>query len=509
MNLSKQLTISHHTYLTIEDVWYAANRYTKIKLSTSSDFTNLIKAGSDFLDDCSRSGDEIYGVNTGYGDSCNRKIDNEKLDELPINLYRFLGCGSGDAFTVRVGRAILLARLRSLVNGVSGVRLSLLQSIEKFINQDIIPVIPSQGSLGASGDLIPLSYLSAVLAGERNVFYNNEVLPAKMVLKKHDISPFIFKPKETLAIVNGTAVMTAIASLVHYSARRISFFADIVTCFSALALKSSHEHFDDNYFKHKPHPGQNLSAKFISLLLKESQQECDPSRLQERYSIRCAPHVIGVLNDALTWYRSAIEIELNSANDNPLIDGYSKKVMHGGHFYGGHIAFCMDSLKIAIANISDLVDRQIALLVDEKFNNGLSSNLTGHANGINHGLKGVQILASALTSEVMKNSTPASIFSRSTECHNQDKVSLGTIAARDCLNMIDDVEKVIACGLLTSIQALELRMTLENKSVYDIKGLPLEILTFVRNKCSFVLNDKELEQELMAVTKIIQNYDLK
>lgn len=183
-------------------------------------------------------------------------------------------------------------------------------------------------------------------------------------------------------------------------------------------------------------------------------------RLQDRYSVRCAPHIIGVLQDSLGWMRQFIETELNSANDNPIIDGEEEHVLHGGHFYGGHIAFAMDALKVAVANIADLIDRQMALLVDVKFNNGLPSNLSGATPDramINHGFKAVQIGVSAWTAEALKHTMPASVFSRSTECHNQDKVSMGTIAARDCERVLELTEQVAAAGLLATTQALYLR----------------------------------------------------
>jgi histidine ammonia-lyase len=219
--------------------------------------------------------------------------------------------------------------------------------------------------------------------------------------------------------------------------------------------------------------------------------------LQDRYSIRCAPHVIGVLVDALPWLRDYIENELNSANDNPIIDGAGERVLHGGHFYGGHIAFAMDSMKNAVANLADLLDRQMALLVDARYSNGLPANLSGVEGpraAINHGLKALQISAAAWTAEALKLTMPASVFSRSTECHNQDKVSMGTIAARDCLRILELTEQVTAALLITVRQAAWWRARLNPSRT---PGAPLrEMLDALGADVTVVEEDRRLEPDL-------------
>jgi histidine ammonia-lyase len=237
---------------------------------------------------------------------------------------------------------------------------------------------------------------------------------------------------------------------------------------------------------------------------------CEPmqrngQRLQDRYSIRCAPHVIGVLADALPWLRQSIENELNSANDNPIIDAEGEQVLHGGHFYGGHIAFAMDSLKNSVANLADLLDRQMALLVDTRYNQGLPANLSG-AQGpraaINHGLKALQISASAWTAEALKLTMPASVFSRSTECHNQDKVSMGTIAARDCLRVLELTEQVVAAMLITVRQGVWLRCRLTPsvlpeaplRAMMESLGADIQVIT----------EDRRLEPDLRVLLERIR-----
>ena len=230
-----------------------------------------------------------------------------------------------------------------------------------------------------------------------------------------------------------------------------------------------------------------------------------PERLQDPYSIRCAPHIIGVLYDALPLFRQIIENELNSANDNPIIDPGSRSIMHGGHFYGGHIAFAMDSLKNIIANLSDLMDRQLAVLVDEKFNRGLPPNLSGSLGqfSYNHGFKAVQIGVSSWTAEALKGTMPASVFSRSTECHNQDKVSMGTIAARDCIRVLELTEQVAAACLLAFCQAIKLRLR-DGQIEASRTVLVQSTLDQTAAVSAFLDEDRPLEKDLRETVRLIQ-----
>ncbi|HBB79384.1 MAG TPA: histidine ammonia-lyase, partial [Pseudomonas sp.] len=273
-------------------------------------------------------------------------------------------------------------------------------------------------------------------------------------------TPLTLRPKEALALMNGTAVMTGLACLAYARADYLLKLATRITALNVVALEGNPEHFDERLFAAKPHAGQNQVAAWIRQDLAIDAPTAPLHRLQDRYSIRCAPHVLGVLADSLGLLRQFIETELNSANDNPIIDAENERVLHGGHFYGGHIAFAMDSLKNLVGNVADLLDRQLALLVDTRYNHGLPSNLSGAPAAtamINHGFKAVQIGASAWTAEALKNTMPASVFSRSTECHNQDKVSMGTIAARDALRSLELTEQVAAATLIAANQGVWLR----------------------------------------------------
>jgi histidine ammonia-lyase len=486
--------------LSIEDIVALSRREAEAVLSSGGGFSERIDGGARFLDEALAANGHIYGVTTGYGDSCARTVAPEHAYELPIRLTRFHGCGLGEPFDPETTRAILAVRLTSLCQGYSGVGMDLLRGIESLLRSDILPVIPQEGSVGASGDLTPLSYVAAVLIGERDVLYNGRLRPAAEALAEAGAAPVRLRPKEGLAVMNGTAAMTAVACLAFSRAQYLGALACRLTAMASLALKGNAYHFDERLFSVKPHPGQMLAARNIrGDLGGGSDSAIMPERLQDPYSIRCAPHVIGVLMDALPFLRGLIETELNSANDNPIIDPASRSILHGGHFYGGHIAFAMDSLKNVVANIADLMDRQLAVLVDEKFNRGLPANLSGgiEEGNLNHGFKAVQIGASAWTAEALKATMPASVFSRSTECHNQDKVSMGTIAARDCIRVLELTEQVEAALLLAATQALNLRLR-QGALPSGVKGTR-ETVDQVNAIFPFLEEDRPLESALRNV----------
>lgn len=495
------------TPLTIEHIVSLAKKNATAQLSNDTAFKVKIDQGPAFLQKLLKEDGDIYGVTTGYGDSCTTSIPHHLVNELPKHLYTFHGCGSGQKLTAELGRAVLATRLTSLSLGYSGVRWALLKQIETLLQQDIIPLIPEEGSVGASGDLTPLSYVAAVLCGERQVYYQDHVHPTSELFKKLNISPLVLKPKEGLAIMNGTAVMTAIACIAFSRAEYLAQLATRITALACTAHLGNTYHFDRTLFEAKPHPGQQTIALWLRQDLRVDNPPRNSDRLQDRYSLRCAPHVIGVLQDALPWLRQSIENELNSANDNPIIDAHGEHVLHGGHFYGGHIAFAMDALKNLVANIADLLDRQLAQMVDPKFNNGLPANLSGsegERRAINHGLKAVQIAVSAWTAEALKLTLPASIFSRSTECHNQDKVSMGTIAARDCLRVLQLTEQVCAAALLASCQALELRLRREEIQQSQLSTALTHTLDDVRKVTPFLNEDRALDAELETLVNHIQ-----
>ncbi|MCU4424926.1 histidine ammonia-lyase [Acinetobacter sp. WU_MDCI_Abxb74] len=493
--------------LSIEDVVSVARGECQVALPETSEWRELIQKGADFLDQLLEEEGVIYGVTTGYGDSCLVEVPLHQVNELPLHLSRFHGCGLGENLDVITARAVVLTRLCSLARGYSGVSIVLLERLVWLLNENVIPVIPSEGSVGASGDLTPLSYIAGTLVGERDVYVDGQIVPVAQVYAEKGLQTLTLRPKEGLALMNGTAVMTAIACLNYKKAEQIALASTLITALNVLALEGNPSHFDEVLFAQKPHPGQQQIAKQLrDWLNSEVQIEHQSPRLQDRYSLRCAPHIIGVFEDSKVWLRQFIENELNSSNDNPLIDPVGMRVLHGGHFYGGHIAQAMDSLKIMIANIADLMDRQIAQLVDHKMNHGLPRNLTGATTErlpLNHGFKAVQIGVSAWTAEALKNTLAASIFSRSTECHNQDKVSMGTIAARDASRVITLTHQVIAALCCASVQAIHL------------KGLTAQLsptlqafMQWTLQSFAFVEEDRPLQTELQQIVDRLDQLEL-
>ncbi len=492
--------------LTIEDVVAIARRRVPVALDPAPEVRRRIELGVALLDSLVARDGEVYGVTTGYGDSCTTRIPPDLVAVLSLHLSRFHGCGLGAILGREQARAVMAARLASLSLGHSGVRPELLQRLVDLLNLDVLPLIPEEGSVGASGDLTPLSYVAALLVGERDALVGDEVRPAAEVLAGLGLAPLTLRPKEGLAVMNGTAVMTGLACEAFVRAEYLTRLCTRMTAMASIALGGNPGHFDERLFAVKPHPGQAEVAAWIRDDLARA-GAVGSTRLQDRYSIRCAPHVVGVLRDSLPWLRRFIETELNSANDNPIIDGEEGRVLHGGHFYGGHIAFAMDSLKTCVANLADLMDRQMALLVDTRMNNGLPSGLTGATGAraaINHGFKAVQIGMSAWTAEALKLTMPASVFSRSTECHNQDKVSMGTIAARDCLRVLQLTEQVAAAHLLAVTQAVELRLRAGQAAAGWAESPAAALAGEVRTLSPFLVEDRPLEAELRAAVAAIQ-----
>ncbi|WP_137973452.1 histidine ammonia-lyase [Pseudomonas sp. F(2018)] len=482
--------------LTIEQVVALSQRGARAQLQNDAAYREKIAKGARFLDTLLDKEGVIYGVTTGYGDSCVVAVPLHQVEALPKHLFTFHGCGLGKLLDEASTRAVLAARLQSLCHGVSGVRVELLERIQAFLEHDVLPLIPEEGSVGASGDLTPLSYVAATLSGEREVMYKGERRSAAEVHKELGWTPLTLRPKEALALMNGTAVMTALACLAYSRADYLLQLATRITALNVVALEGNPEHFDERLFAAKPHPGQTQVAAWLRQDLAVAEPLPPLHRLQDRYSLRCAPHVLGVLADSLGLLRQFIEIELNSANDNPLFDAETERTLHGGHFYGGHIAFAMDSLKNLVGNVADLLDRQLALLVDTRYNHGLPSNLSGapaETAMINHGFKAVQIGTSAWTAEALKNTMPASVFSRSTECHNQDKVSMGTIAARDALRSLELTEQVAAATLLAANQGVWLR---ERAGKTDIPAPLASMREQLATDFPPVIEDRALEGEL-------------
>ena len=495
--------------LTIEDVLAVARNNYGVALNPDPGFRERIDRGARILKKKWLEEQVIYGVSTGVGESCVRAIPAELIPEFSRNLSRFHGCGLGRYFDEETTIAILTARLASLTQGFSAVRFQLLERLTDLINHRILPLIPEEGSVGASGDLTPLSYIAAALIGERQVRYRGRETPAAEAMAHAGVPLIALEPKEGLALMNGTSVMTAIACLAFNRAQYLSRLASRLTAMVSESLFGNKAHFDPRIFERKPFPGQMRVGRWIAedLLYPSRHKREVGERIQDTYALRCAPHIIGVLEDGLEWMRRHIEIELNSVNDNPLLDPETGDPLHGGNFYGGHIAFVMDSMKNAVANIADLVDRQIALLLNENRNRGLPANLSGAPKdriAVHHGFKAVQIGCSAWAAEALKLTMPASVFSRSTESHNQDKVSMGTISARDGVRVLELTEQVVAATMLATAQALELRMRDGSLKAEELSPGMRAFHAQIREISDFVAEDRPLEHDLRAMIEAIR-----
>jgi histidine ammonia-lyase/phenylalanine ammonia-lyase len=468
----------------------------------------------------------IYGVTTGFGDSCIRQIGADKAHELQRNLVLYHLNGTGPVAPVEVARATMMIRANSVSRGTSAIRPEVVNSLLQHLGHGITPRIPERGSLGASGDLVPLCYLAAALIGEGDVTHHGEVRPALDALLDEGIEPVRLEPKEGLALINGTSYTAAWAVLALWDAREIAVAAELATAMTVEALVGNASAFHPFIHQNKPHPGQVTSAAAIRTLLNGSQlatsfeeilirrevigdrgyvQLAESERIQDKYSIRCAPQIVGILHDTIDWADRWVETEINSSTDNPLFDAAQGGLHLGGNFYAGHVGQSMDSLKTAVANIADLLDRQLELVVDEKFNEGLPPNLVVAREaddpqaGLHHGFKGMQIAASAITAEALKNTMPSSVFSRSTEAHNQDKVSMGTIAARDARTINGLVREVAAIHLLALAQAIDLRgAELASPSVRAAHAL-------IREVSPFVDRDRRLDRDVAAVMELIES----
>jgi len=459
--------------LTIGDVVRLARGEATVHLNSDGVYRARLGANARLVEDRQHAGRAVDGVTAGVGASVENHIPPALRDQMPLNLLRFHGVGTGRLFDATESAAIVASRLVSLARGRSGVREDLLERLCDFLDDRLLPQIPAEGSVGASGDLTPLSYLAAALAGVREVTLRGEVMSAARAHEITGLEPLVLRPKESLAVMNGTGVMTGLACLAFERASALAALASSISAMSSEVIRGNPGHFDDRIFALKPHPGSRACERFIRDHLDDGRKR-PIARLQDRYSIRCAAHVIGVLVDALEFACNWITVELNGVSDNPIFDDETGDVLHGGNFYGGHVCFAMDAIKTAVASVADLLDRQLALLCCPETSDGLPANLVAVGEPesfVHHGFKAMQISASALTAEALKLTMPASAFSRSTESHNQDKVSMGTIAARDCLRVLELTELVASIVLLADCQAVDLRdpaeVGMRTRAVYE------------------------------------------
>jgi len=413
------------------------------------------------VDRAVKDGRQVYGVNTGFGHLSNVRIDDDKLDQLQMNLVRSHSAGMGDAFSERVVRAILALRANCLARGHSGLRLATLERIVEMLETGICPVVPRHGSVGASGDLAPLAHIALAMIGEGEVFHRGRRVPAGEAWKRHRIQPLTLGAKEGLALINGTQVMSGVGILALLSAERLAGLADIAGAMTLEALMGSHGAFDRRIHKARRHAGQQASAANLRRLLKKSEIEKahrDCGRVQDCYSLRCMPQVHGAVRDALTHVRGVLEIEVNSSTDNPMVFSEQGDLVSGGNFHGQPVSIALDHLATAVCSLGNISERRIERLTNPD-HSGLPPFLA-HDPGLDSGFMIAQVAAAALVSENKLLAHPASVDSIPTSANKEDHVSMGVHAARKAAKIVDHVAAILGIELLVAAQALDLRRPL-------------------------------------------------
>jgi histidine ammonia-lyase len=501
----KDIVIVGQGRLSCDQIVAVARGQALVKLSVKKTFRDRMHKSQAMLHRALENGDAVYGVNTGFGKACGKRMQADVSLQKIANPLPFHGCGTGEPIGIEETRAAMLCRMLCLATGYSGVSMPLLRQLAAFLNCGITPVVPSQGSVGASGDLTPMSYIAACLAGERDVFYTGRRMRARQALKKAGLKPYVFEPKEPLAMVNGTSTMTGIAVMAVERSRTILHAAVCAAALTVHAFRGKSHHFHPVISTAKPFAGQGAVARSLIRLLQARGstahlEEDGPEALQDPYSVRCTPQIAGVLSDALAWISQWVETEANSSNDNPIFDPATGSPLMSGNFYGGHIAFAMDSLKAALASVADMADRQVLLLVNPQLSRGLPEDLVGVAGRehfFHHGFKAMSITASALAAEALKLTMPAASFSRSSESHNQDKVSMGTVAARDAAQVCTLVKRTVAIHLLAAAQACDLRGRVEERPRLAA------LVSSIRKLSPRLTADRPLDRDIEAVAQAI------
>ncbi len=456
--------------LTIDQVASVARNGEEVSISEEARI--LIQKARNYVDEKLAAHAVIYGLTTGFGKFSDTFILPEATAELQKNLIISHACGMGEPLDKETVRASMLLRLNTLSRGNSGIRLSTMDTLLNMLNRGVHPVIPQKGSLGASGDLAPLSHMVLVMIGEGHAEYKGEVLPGKEAMARAGIPVIALAAKEGLALINGTQIMTAIGALAIYDAVSLARAADIAAAMTTEAQNGILKAFDAKIHELRGHQGQKESARNLLTLLQGSRlaQDVIPGKVQDAYSIRCVPQIHGASRDAIRYVFDAVTREINAVTDNPIIFPDEDEAISSGNFHGQPMALAFDFLGIALAEYANVSERRIERMVNPQINDGLPAFLIPDG-GLNSGFMIAQYAAASMVSENKVYAHPASVDSIPSSANQEDHVSMGTTAARKARMILDNAEKVVGIELFVAAQALWLRgdekLSPATKAVYD------------------------------------------
>lgn len=480
-------------------------------LIISKESIKKINNARKLVEDWIEKGEKVYGVTTGFGEFANVNISGENLKQLQENLILSHAAGCGENLPPKIVKIMMLLRLNALIKGYSGIRLSTLELLIDMINRNIIPVVPSQGSVGSSGDLVQLAHLVLAMIGKGKVQIiknindekagGTEIISAKRGLKKYNLKPAVLEAKEGLALINGTQMMTSFAAFISIRAKKIIKLADACAALSHEALRATDKAFFEKLHLLRPFPGQLTSAKNVLSLIKNSEIRNshieNDTRIQDAYSIRCVPQIHGASRDAVNYVISRVEIEINSVNDNPVIFPETGEHIEGGNFHGQSMALAMDFMSIALSELANVSERRTERMV-----NGALSGLPRFLaikGGLNSGLMIAQYTAASLVSENKVLAHPASVDSIPTSANQEDHNSMGSIAAQKCYKIMQNLENVLAIELLTAAQAVEFLKPLKCGDGTDV------IYSKIREVVSPLKKDRVIYDDIVRVLQIIKN----
>ncbi|MDQ0155039.1 histidine ammonia-lyase [Robertmurraya andreesenii] len=473
--------------------------FSRKKVSVSEESWKRVEESRKAVEQIVQENQIVYGITTGFGKFSDVLIDPENVEELQLNLIHSHACGVGEPFPELVSRAMLVLRANALLKGFSGVRRIVIERLLEFVNKGIHPVVPSQGSLGASGDLAPLSHLVLPLLGEGEVFYEGHRVNALEAMTKEGIFPITLTAKEGLALINGTQAMTAMGVLGLIEAENLAYQSEAIAAMTIEGLNGIIDAFDEDVHIVRGYPEQIAVAKRIRELLKGSKLTTRQGevRVQDAYSLRCIPQVHGATWQVLNYVKEKLEIEMNAATDNPLIFDGGKKIISGGNFHGQPIALAMDFLGIAIAELANISERRIERLVNPQLND-LPPFLSAEP-GLQSGAMIMQYCAASLVSENKTLAHPASVDSIPSSANQEDHVSMGTIGSRHAYQIITNTRRVLAIELICAMQAADIRG--KGKMAPITKG----ILEEARKQIPFIEKDRVFAKDMAVAEKWLKD----